>query len=585
MLPSRLVEIAGHPEEVFADFRNFVHYIFTEVRGWTVGPTQYDVAQFMQDLPMSPDNIRRGQVQCARGYGKSELVNCYALWLQYLDPEIKIIVLCSVDRKAQEHIALARAIIDAAPLLHHLRPQLARDGVVDKDQKDNLHGFVNGAVTKPSKELSMGCYAIFGTYTGSHPDVVIADDVETPENSLTIGKRDKLMSKVHEVEHLINPGGIIMVLGTPQSLDSVYNRLKKDHYPICRWPAEYPNLADPSACRDVTKMFLGKLARGEVKAGDPTYPERFDRAALMHKAAIYGSATYALQMLLDTTLSDANRYPLKLSNLIVMECHAELAPEQVVGKGERIADLDPPGLQGDYFRGPAYKAPKFAPYQSSIMIVDPKGRGEDTVGYCVLKTLNGIIYCTTSGGLASGRGNDGTSEPVMEKLSKVALMQGVKVVHVEDNFGDGMYSKLLRPVIARINGPTEVVDHKSHGMKEARIIDTLQPLTEQGRLVVDRDVAKNNELMVQYSHIFKARGALRHDDLIDVLAIGCSILSPQVAVDPERKVQAAETAELDRIAKAFIRDPGQFYGVKVKADHSRQGWVKKNRWGTRPARR
>lgn len=584
MLPSKLVEIAGHPDEVFADFRNFVHYIFCEVRGWKVGPSQYDVAQFMQELPMGPDGIRRGQVQCMRGKGKSELANCFALWLQYLNPEIKILVLCSVDRKAQEHIALARSIIDAAPMLHHLKPQLARDGVVSKDQKDNLHGFVNGAVTKPSKELSMGCYAIFGTYTGSHPDVVIEDDVETPENSLTVGKRDKLMTKVHEVEHLINPGGIILVLGTPQSLDSVYNRLKKNHYPIRRWPSEYPNPNDPITCRDVSPWLMDKLTRGEVKPGDPTYPERFDRAALMHKAAIYGSAIYALQMLLDTTLSDADKYPLKLRDLVVMECHPDVAPEQVVGKGEKIDSLDPQGLAGDYFRGPAYKAPKFVPYQAAILCIDPKGKGSDTVGYCVLKACNGTLYLVAAGGLAAGKGNDGTSDPVMEKLARIALRHSVKVVWTEDNFGDGMYTKLLRPVMARINGPTECNDHNARGQKELRIIDTLQPLVERGRLVVDPEVAKCDDLMYQYTHIFKARGALKHDDLVDVLTMGCGILSSLVSIDPEKKVLANAEAEQMRMVKEFVKNPRAFFGL-VPNKASGGSWskkYKKNRWGLRP---
>lgn len=552
MTPARLVQVQGKADDPFADFRNFVNYLFTEVRGWAyVGAIQYDIAAWMQDLPLCKDGKRRGQVQSMRGAGKTEIAVAFCLWLLYLDPDIKILAVSSVALKAQEFTSLARQLIDQTPLLYHLKPHLAKDGLVSKDQKDNLHGFVVGAVTKVSKELSLASYAIYGTYTGCHPDVVVGDDIETPENSLTVGKREKLLSKIYEFENLVNPGGITLLMGTPQSWDSVYMKMEKKGYAIRRWPDRYPDLRDERGCRNVSPTMIEHVRVGVVNPGAPTYPERFGDDQLDMKLAVYGPTMYALQMKLDTSLADEDRFPLKLRNFIVMDMNVEMAPERVVwGTGEKL-NIDPQGLPGDCFFGPAYREPKYAPYTQKVMYIDPKGGGADTVGWAVTGALNGIIYNLATGGVAKGEGNVGYAEPVLEKLARVALKYGVQKVGVEDNFGDGMYRKLLTPVMARINGPTEVVDVHSKGQKELRIIDTLEVLTSAHRLVITPEVAANDELMHQYCFITRMKGSLAHDDLVEALSGACAMLADLVVLDPEKRVQQEKKAETDRLVREF----------------------------------
>lgn len=555
MTPAKLSITAGAPGDPFRDFRNFLHYLFIEVRGWAyVGALQYDIAQFISTLPPSADGVHRGQVQSLRGAGKTEILAALALWFLYLDPDKKILVISSIDIKAKEFTHLCRQLIDAAPLLYHLKPERARDGLVDKDQKDNLNGFVVGAVTKVSKELSIASFGIFGTFTGSHPDVILADDVETPENSLTVGKRTKLVSKMNEFIDLLNPHGWIVIQGTPQSEDSVYGLWEAKGYTLRRWPARAPDLHDQKACQGVSPWILKQVQSGKLKPGDPTFPERWGEAQLLGKLAEYGPSRFALQMMLDTNLSDSDRYPLKLRNLVVMDTHSEMAPEAVMwGTVNCRNDLDPQGLSGDCYYGPVYRSEKYAKYTTGVMFIDPKGKGKDTVGYAVVKALNGMLYLVAAGGLAAGIGNDGTSEPVMRKLASIAFKHGIKRVVVEDNFGNGMYSKLLAPEMAKINGPTDIEDVTSKGQKELRIIDTLEPLTDAHKLVVDASVCRNDKLMHQYTRITKERGALREDDILEAVAGACSALSELVSLDPQVQEEKAAKAERDAVVKEWYK--------------------------------
>lgn len=580
MSVTKLKAMAGQAEDPFADFRNFIHYLFMEVRGWRyVGELQYDIADFIQNLPRGKDGLKKGQVQSLRGAGKTEIAVGFALWRLYLNPDIKILAISSVLQKSQEFVGLARQLIDAAPLLHHLRPQLARDGMVDKDQKDNEHGFVVGAVTRISKELSLASFPIFGTYTGSHPDVIISDDVETPENSLTAGKRAKLLSKIYEFMDLINPDGTIFIQGTPQTEESVYLQIEKKGFTLRRWPARAPSLTDQTACINVSPWILSKVRAGLLKPGDPTYPERFGEDALMEREAFYGPSRFALQMMLDTRLADADRYPLKLKNLIVMDIHPELAPEQVVGAGPRLDYLDSQGLGDDAYYGPSYRSEKYAPYTTGVMWIDPKGRGKDTVGYACVKALNGILYTVEVGGIASGQGNEGYAEAVLEKLARIAQKHGIKRVCVEDNFGDGMYSRLLMPVMGRINGATEVVDRKSKGQKERRIISILDPLVGARKLVITPQIARQDTVMHQFTRITSDPGCLQHEDELEAWASACGELAELVAVDPAKAEAAASAKEKKALVDEFRRDAWGFIDGKKSQPKIAGRWT--NRAGRR----
>ena len=99
-----------------------------------------------------------------------------------------------------------------------------------------------------------------------------------------------------------------------------------------------------------------------------------------------------------------------------------------------------------------------------------------------------------------------------------------------------MYSNLLKPVMNAIY-PCTIEEVRVNTQKERRIIDTLEPLLNQHRLVMDysnllQDTTTAlsesgskglaHSFIFQLTHITKDRGSLQHDDVIDVLALGCS---------------------------------------------------------------
>jgi hypothetical protein len=213
------------------------------------------------------------------------------------------------------------------------------------------------------------------------------------------------------------------------------------------------------------------------------------------------------------------------------------------------------------------------------MHIDPSGRGRDRTTYVVTKFLLGYVFVTAWGGFS-----EGYSPETLTELAKISARHEVNTIITEDNFGDGMFAKLLE---THVNGlrPCRIEGMKVHGMKEARIITWLEPLMKQHRLVIDLSVLRADMLapmahrgLYQLTHIQNARGALRHDDMVDVLSMGACYWSEYLNADAS-KAAAERATEIERENERRF-----FSGTSVFAMMEKQrGGVSAKRAVGRPA--
>lgn len=137
-------------------------------------------------------------------------------------------------------------------------------------------------------------------------------------------------------------------------------------------------------------------------------------------------------------------------------------------------------------------------------------------------------------------------------------------VLVEDNFGDGMYIELLKPVLSRHH--KVIIEGQRHStQKERRIIDVLEPVMSRHKLVINTSLIKDDydtaqkydaevriakTLIYQMTRISYDRGALKHDDRLDALALGVSYWTEKMARDQDLQIKSdreeALQDELDR---------------------------------------
>ena len=561
-------------QDPLSDFRKFLFVCWQHLNLPDPTPVQYDIAKHIQH------GDKRIIVEAFRGVGKSWITSAYVVWLLYMNPQLNILVVSASKNRADDFTTFTLRLINEMPILQHLIPRT--------DQRQSKISFDVG-LAAASHAPSVKSVGVTGQLAGSRADVLIADDIEVPNNSATQGMRDKLSEAVKEFDAILKPNGRIIYLGTPQNQESLYNKLPDRGYSVRIWPARYPNEDQlVSLGNKLAPKIKKEIADDAELLGKSTDPQRFTDYDLAEREASYGRSGFALQFMLDTRLSDAERYPLKVSDLVVMDIPTSEAPDKVVwASGEQyvVQELPNVAFNGDYYHKPMHISEQFEEYSGSVMSIDPSGRGKDETGYAVVKMLNGFLYVRRCGGV-----DGGYSEEALQKLAMIAKEENVNEIIVESNFGDGMFNQLMTPILTKIH-PVTLSEVRHNTQKEKRIIDVLEPVMNQHKLVVDKKLIKQDyestqhlppesslryQLMYQMTRLTAERGALSNDDRLDSLAMAVQYWVDAMAQDAEQRIGARREevlrAEVDKVLQSASM------GLAVITGHIADGTGKGMKW-------
>lgn len=517
---------------------DFVFFLFVLWKALSLPvPTR---CQIDMSRKLAAGDNRRFILQAFRGIGKSFITCAFVVWKLWNNPDLKFMIVSASKERADANSIFIKRIIDLMPQLQELKPK--------QGQRDAVISFDVGPA-KPDHSPSVKSVGITGQLTGSRADILIADDVEVPNNSATQSARDRLSELVKEFDAILKPGGTIIYLGTPQNEMTLYRELEGRGYTTTIWPARYPrDRKDWQSYGDrLAPMLQAELEEDpESFYWSPTDEVRFDDTDLKERELSYGKAGFALQFMLNPNLSDAEKYPLKLRDLIVADLDPASSPmvyQWLPNPQNKREDVPNVGLIGDSYHTYQTVGSAFSSYTQKILVIDPSGRGKDETGYAVLYQLNGYIFAMEVGGMRGGY-----EDSTLESLAKIGRKWKVNEYVIEGNFGDGMYLELFKPVAARIH-PAAVTEVKSNGQKELRICDVLEPIMGSHRLIVnaaaivqdyqsaaDKDGVRNPiySLFYQMTRISRERGALAHDDRLDALAIGVQFFVESMAKDASK---------------------------------------------------
>lgn len=615
--------IQPYADPQLMDFRNFLYQEFVGDRLGLPTKCQYDMANvfqnlvkpvlglpwdesFKEDYPMLWDDDRRvkdeidwddlgsfdpndegvvipgpyrkAQIQAFRGIGKSLLAELLACWSFPIKPDINIFV-CSADAvRAGDFTSYTYHKVLNTPELMHLAPGTAERSSTLRYELAGMAG---------AHAPSMAAKGVMTSMTGGRADIIIADDVEVPNTSDTLTMREKLELRIKEFTAILKPNGCVIYLGTPQCEDSTYVKLERKGVPRIIWPARYPNdswmegnghALAPLILKEMTEDPSIRTGYGmDGKQGKATDPHRFPEFELLSKEA-EGRSYFQLQFMLDATLSDVGRYPLKCHDLVVMNLDDEEAPEIIKWSNTgscALTELPCMGLQGDGFFSEYEVEGNQVLYQNCIMAIDPAGMGGDEMGYAIIKQLNGYLFVMECKGLRGGY-----VDKNLRLLVARAKHFGVNKIVCEENMGAGMFTKLLHPHLEGVYA-CEVEDIHNHIQKERRIIDVLEPLLNQHRIIMNRqvilddlkeipdiDVDKQNEwkLFHQLTRITYEPKCLKHDDRLDALAIcaqACVDMVAQSAVKKRRERDLKEFYKQQQEMVDFTNGGGQFLRKKL----------------------
>lgn len=553
--------------ETYTQFEDFA-LDGMEFLGYPLTDIQEDIAEFMANGP------RLRMVMAQRGEAKSTLAALYAVWRIIQSPRTIVLIVSGGEKQASEVATLVVRLITTWELLEYLAP--------DKQAGDrsSVEGFdVHYALKGLNKSPSVACVGITANLQGKRADVLIADDVETTKNGLTVTQRGQLLHLTKEFTSICRTGDILY-LGTPQTKDSIYNGLQGRGFTCRIWtgryptPEELPNYGDRLAPLLVERIRIDSTLQtgGGVdgKRGKPADPALFNEDMLCEKELDQGPEGFSLQYMLDTSLSDAARQQLRLSDLLVTDCDWDMLPEvmvyQAAPKQEIKLEADfPIPLQKMY--QPVAVDCQYVRVKDTFMYIDPAGGGTDELGFAVSTAIGPYIHLMDVGGLKGG-----LTDTNGDALCAVIKEFRVKTIEVESNMGHGLFEINLRSIFEKkaVDDPffrdVGVVGSYSTGQKERRIIDSFVSAMQRHKVVVHKRVLESDrkygaqhsiDKRVQYSMFYQManittdRNSLPHDDRLEAAAGAVRHWKACLALDEEKAARVRKEGE----AKEFLANP------------------------------
>ena len=563
-----VAEHYAHFEDFAADGMAFLGFPLTDM--------QEDIAKYMERGP------RLRMVMAQRGEAKSTLAALYAVWrLVQRSSERVLVVSAGADQASEVAILIIRVIMNWE-ILEYMRP--------DKQHGDrtSVESFdVHYALKGLDKSPSVACVGITSNLPGKRADLLIPDDIESPKNGYTVTMRQQLLQLSKEFTSICTHGDILY-LGTPQSKDSIYNTLPGRGFDIKIWPGRFPTSEEQAKYGTRLAPFLSEriaadpsLTRGgglDGTKGKPADPDRYTEEDLIEKELDKGPEDFQLQYMLDTSMSDATRQQLKLSDLLVANYDYERLPEVQVYQADqkyavKLEAEFPIPLTKMYHPVPvdcAFVKPKEAP----MMYIDPAGGGSDELGLAVSCALGPYIHLLDVQGLKGGL-TDKNTKAILDTAFKYRLGS----IQCESNMGHGLFEINLRSEILKASLDEDrtveerdffknlgVTGEYSTGQKEKRIIDSFVSATQRHKVIVHPQVFLSDHacglqhsgekramysFFYQFSNITTDRNSLNHDDRVEAAAGAVRYWKGVLVQDEDEAAKARVLAE----GRAFISDP------------------------------
>lgn len=523
--------------EYYSEFPDFYYDCSVTLLGFVPTKIQMNIADY------AANGNLYSMIQAQRGEAKTTITGCYAVWNLIHDAEYKILITSAGTPMAKQISTWCIQIINGMDVLECLRPDKSYPGTRTSVEQYDVHHDLRGSDKSPS----IACLGITSNMQGYRAHLLIADDVESGKNSRTMQMREILRHQTRDFTS-INKHGQIIYLGTPQSVDSIYNDLPARGFTVRIWPGRIPTIEEESNYGEHLAPIIRKMMEdnpmertGYGRDGDrgaPTDPDMMSEDMLVRKEIDQGKAYFNLQFMLDTALSDADRYPLKLNHLMFYSFDREDSPDKFIWSNDPTYSL--PRAVGSPLKETLYRVASasktYLPYTYKLLAVDPAGGGQngDETGLAVVYCVNGYFIVMESLGIPGG-----TEPGKLQQIVDVARKWGVTNVLVEKNFGFGAYTVAIQSAFLQAEYDVGIEEIYAHGQKEQRIIDTLEPVIGSHRLLFNHDIPEKDvtstekystekratfQLLFQMRYITRDQKSLQHEDRLDALALAIAHL-------------------------------------------------------------
>lgn len=186
-----------------------------------------------------------------RGHLKSTLVTIgYGTQKIIADPNVRILILSATWQMAVDFLSEIKSNLTKNELLIELFGNLAESP--EEWSQDRI------TIKRPGLNIkgpTVWAAGIESNLVGSHPDVIILDDVVNRDNTMTRDQIDKVILRYRDLLDLLEPGGEFLVIGTRWVQEDLYG-----------WILDPENGVINSYETMIRQAYQGDLATDEVSS-------------------------------------------------------------------------------------------------------------------------------------------------------------------------------------------------------------------------------------------------------------------------------------------------------------------------------
>ena len=453
------------------DFTVFL-IVWNQKQGQDTPAVHLRMAKWLQDSWRNGDT--RLLLMAFRSCGKSTLAGLFAAWLLCCQPDLRVIVMAADSLLARKMVRNVKRIIERHPLCDHLMPETRDQWASDK------------FTVRRDKELrdpSMLARGITTNITGARADVFIYDDVEVPNTSDTLEKRQDLRDRLTETDFVLVSGGTKLYIGTPHSYDTIY-RTKA---------GKGKGLSEPFLLA-YKSLLLPILKRN----GESQWPERFSSHDIEALKRSTGLNKFTSQMMLrPVDIRDCRLNPDLLETY-----EAELHYSEAGGGLPLLTLGDKKIASVSAFWDPAFGAAKGDDSALAIVLVDTDGH----------EYIHSVSRIRFDPDIAI---DEATQQA--RQVARILTRFFSPSVTIEINGIGKFLPSILRREIAAMKEQIAVVEKASSVAKTNRILEAFDARLAARMISVHGRVCEDDVFLTQMRE-WQPFSSKKHDDLLDAVA-------------------------------------------------------------------
>lgn len=421
----------------------------------------------------------RRHLQAFRFSGKSFITSCYVAWRLFRNPNATFIIISATQKLATRNASFIRSVLENHPWTEHLVPQ----GEAELWQRTSF------TVNRPATllEASVQALALTGDFTGAHAEggdngELIADDIETSENSRTAEGREYVSERIQEFKALC-PSATF--LGT-------FHAGKRSIY--------IPMIEDPEIPTLLVPIYEGEAPEdGQPDRRKFAWPERF------------GAAKVAELFKGNTNAYNESQYLCRPSDMNVGGLDLEFAhtyPDEIVRT-----------QSSQWFESEVRVAANIGPHQLVDVLAawDPaSGKKDDSVLAIVAKSKDDNTFLHRV--IKLPRTNHEGWKPQVDAIIAAMKQFGITKVHVETNTNPTLPAE-LKMAAERAQYRIRVLPVHNTLQKELRVRLALEASITNGRFFMHSSVLES-EFPKQAADFPANMKGKAPNDYIDAAAFG-----------------------------------------------------------------